>query len=294
MVVVGFSPKGEFSVRNSSPLGSLVVDDLDAKDTVSVHASGMGTTALLGKVDNVAVASCGSTGDILVDGVDKELSVDLQGTGNVVVAGTENVMITGELLGSAGVVAFTKGTCSVNTTFESGAGGNGMQGNESSLKEDDTAQDSNTRDSAMDESDNMDVSGIMTGCVKIPEGMSVEDAAPDVEQYMFWTCGIRVSGTFDCLRSAGVTMPNLAGDCSSPAFPPRGMGMSATRRVRGRAGHGPGIAPCREDITPEELSMTSLVEGLKLNVENEAELMVNESRQTNGRSFGVEESMESV
>ena len=32
MVVSGFSPSGDFAILNNSPLGALIVDDLDAQN----------------------------------------------------------------------------------------------------------------------------------------------------------------------------------------------------------------------------------------------------------------------
>jgi hypothetical protein len=38
MVVSGFSPRAEFGILNSSPIGALIVDDLEAKEDTEVMA----------------------------------------------------------------------------------------------------------------------------------------------------------------------------------------------------------------------------------------------------------------
>jgi len=267
MVVAGFSPPEEFEVVNSSPLGSLVLDDMDAPAGIAVKALGSGMTAIMGQVDRVAVMTRGTTGDIVVDGVGTELTVDLEGTGNVFVTGTENVLITGRFFGAAGVVSFTKGNCTITHAFDEEPGEEPPRG---FLRGGDTA-------------------GMVSGCVRIPDDVAPEDAAPSVDDFMFWTCGLEVRGTFDCLRgdAAKVTEAMDIGGRRGPFGRRRGV------TVQGRAVHGAPESRCREDITIDELSMMSAVEGMDLetggsNLGGPPEELPS---QENERPFGVVEAV---
>lgn len=88
----------------------------------------------------------------------------------------ENVLITGNFLGSAGIVSFTRGTCMLKSSFV------------------------DERAAAEAVAADEDTMGMLTGCVKIPPSMTMEEAAPNVDEHMYWTCGLRVRGTFDCMR----------------------------------------------------------------------------------------------
>jgi hypothetical protein len=91
MVVLGFTPTGDFNITNTSPFGALVVDDLKADGddaTVNIASYGNGFTAVIGGLEKLFVKSTGGTGDIFIDGAANSLDVDLQGTGNILVDGS--------------------------------------------------------------------------------------------------------------------------------------------------------------------------------------------------------------
>ena len=177
-----------------------------------------GVTAVLGNINRITVTSQGTTGDILVDGVSKELNVDLQGTGDVIVNGAgenksiavskcfsgiistmiylmiivfaENVKIVGQYLGTAGIVSYTRGKCEVTSIFDE-------EYPTEELDENDVLETMAGNDPEGTYESRPDM--IVTGCVRIPADADLDEEAPDIEQYMTWTCGLRVSGSFNCM-----------------------------------------------------------------------------------------------
>ena len=107
-------------------------------------------------------------------------------------------MITGQYLSaSSGIISYTRGECQVTSIFD-----------ESPTEELDKT-DQGVMDTMMGQTKVGDLmntgeyeqgQNIVTVCVKIPEDVGVGDEAPDVEQYMTWTCGLRTEGNFNCME----------------------------------------------------------------------------------------------
>lgn len=127
----------------------------------------------------------------------------------------DHLLITGDVAGpGAGLVAFTRGVCSITTSFEADE-------SDDFEDKDDDHDDEFEQDDGLDDNDMsrgqstmglgprasaMSMPDMMVhGCVRLPAEEEEGDAGsafgvPDVEGYMTWTCGLMVRGTFNCLR----------------------------------------------------------------------------------------------
>jgi hypothetical protein len=180
----------------------------------------------------------------------------------------EHLLITGDVgTPSSGIIAYTRGGCSVATRFEDDdddeydneddydvddeeafdVDGEGDEYDDEGdeygdvEREDDAEGDDEDEDDDMVESERlvggmmpgedmdddggMDIPDMMVhGCVKLPEeaepGMF---GVPDVDDYMTWTCGLMVKGSFNCLRGVASQSEFPSPFCSYMPSIPRGV-----------------------------------------------------------------------